>query len=92
MDEQSVWLMMVEDYRTASMDVREVYTTFELASQAFRRYCLGYARRGGKGMTCDFITEKHACIWWNDKVILTVILTRRLLRSKLSTRQNRTLI
>lgn len=91
MDEQSVWLLMVEDYRTKSTEVREVYTTYVLAEQAFRRYCLGYKRRGGKDMGCDFINEKNAVLWYNGKAVMAVWTTRRVLRNKLSTRQNRTL-
>jgi hypothetical protein len=87
---------MVEDLRRGegSTSCKEVYASYELAEQALRRYVLGVVRRGGADFCYDFVTSEYANIFYktavHDKYIMGVWVTRRLLRTALSTRSRRT--
>lgn len=90
MEEKTVWLMMTNS------ECHEVYETYELAEKAMRRYVTGWVRRMGKGSTYDYITPKSAVCYGpvtdgGHSSVMSVSITRRILRGKLSTRQNRTL-
>lgn len=90
---ENVWLLIVDYHHDngafMQTEVREVYASHFLADQAFRRYVTGYSRRKGKKCTYDFITETKAVIWYNGQVTATVTNSRRVLRTKLSTRNRR---
>jgi hypothetical protein len=99
MDETSVYIVMVDDLPD------EVFTTYVLAEAHVVRYIAGLIRRTGKALhpitgkreyllSQDRVTKSGWVIWRRGPMETTaqmnILITRRLLRSTLSTRQNRT--